>query len=323
MLLTTLPLQAKMKIMQRSPLIILVGPTCAGKSELALSLALQYRMEIVSADSLQVYRYLDTGTAKPSLEDRKKVKHHLIDVADPDEEFSAVRFMELARGVIDSLIREGTSVLVVGGTGLYIKALTKGIFRGPAADEELRSEIKKDVQKLGKEYLYQRLKEVDPASASRIHPNDTYRIMRALEVYELTQKPMSSYQSSHAFRESPYRSVKIGIERERKELYQRIEKRVEQMIENGLVEEVKNILKRGYDPQLKPLQSLGYKQVIQYLQGEYDLYEAIRLIKRDTKRYAKRQLTWFKGDPEVEWFTLPEYAEKIEERINSFLQNVP
>ena len=321
MLLTTLPLQAKMKIMQRSPLIILVGPTCAGKSELALSLALQYRMEIVSADSLQVYRYLDTGTAKPSLEDRKKVKHHLIDVADPDEEFSAVRFMELAREVIDSLLREGTSVLVVGGTGLYIKALTKGIFRGPAADEKLRSEIKKDVQKLGKEYLYQRLKEVDPASASRIHPNDTYRIMRALEVYELTQKPMSSYQSSHAFRESPYRSVKIGIERERKELYQRIEKRVERMIKGGLVEEVKGILKKGYNPELKPLQSLGYRQVIACLNGAYDLDEAIRLIKRDTKRYAKRQLTWFKGDPEVEWFSLPQDAERIEERIQNALNN--
>ena len=306
-----------MKIMQRSPLIILVGPTCSGKSELALSLALKHRMEIVSADSLQVYRYLDIGTAKPSLEDRKKVKHHLIDVADPDEEFSAVRFMELAREVIDSLIREGTSVLVVGGTGLYIKALTKGIFKGPAADGELRQQIKEEGKKHGKEYLYQRLKEVDPASASRIHPNDTYRIMRALEVYELTQKPMSSYQSSHAFRESPYLSVKIGIERERKELYQRIEKRVENMIEGGLIEEVKGILKKGYNPELKPLQSLGYRQVIACLNGAYDLDEAIRLIKRDTKRYAKRQLTWFKGDPEVEWFKLPEDVDKIEARIKT------
>jgi len=309
-----------MEIMQRSPLLILVGPTCAGKSELALSLALKYRMEIVSADSLQVYRYLDIGTAKPPLEDRKKVKHHLIDIVNPDEEFSAVQFMEMAREVIDSLIRQRRSVLVVGGTGLYIKALTRGIFKGPGADENLRMTIKKEAQELGREHLFQKLKEIDPERASRIHPNDIYRIIRALEVYELTQKPMSSFQASHAFRESPYRSVKIGIERERKELYQRIEKRVDGMIEHGLVEEVKGILEKGYHPELKPLQSLGYRQVIARLNGAFDLDEAIRLIKRDTKQYAKRQLTWFKADPEVEWFTLPQDAEKIEERIKTAVQ---
>jgi len=307
--------------MQNFPLIILVGPTGVGKSELALSLALKYRMEIVSADSLQVYRYLDIGTAKPPLEDRKKVKHHLIDIVNPDEEFSAVQFMEMAREVIDSLIRQRRSVLVVGGTGLYIKALTRGIFKGPGADETLRRKIREDAKKQGNEYLYQKLKAVDPESASRIHPNDIYRIIRALEVYELTQKPMSSFQASHAFRESPYRSVKIGIERERKELYQRIEKRVDGMIEHSLVEEVKGILEKGYHPELKPLQSLGYRQVIACLNGAFDLDEAIRLIKRDTKQYAKRQLTWFKADPEVEWFTLPKDAEKIEERIKNATDN--
>jgi len=306
--------------MQNFPLIILVGPTGVGKSEFAISLALNYQMEIVSADSLQVYRYLDIGTAKPSKEERKKVKHHLIDIVNPDEEFSAVQFMEMAREVIDSLIRQRRSVLVVGGTGLYIKALIRGIFKGPGADEDLRMTIKKEAQELGREHLFQKLKEIDPESASRIHPNDTYRIMRALEVYYLTQKTMSSFQSNHAFRESPYHYFKIGLERERKELYQRIEERVEKMIENGLIEEVEGILRKGYDPQLNPLQSLGYRQIIRYLQDECGLDEAIRLIKRDTKRYAKRQLTWFKNDPEVEWFTLPQDAEKIEERIKTAIQ---
>lgn len=247
------------------------------------------------------------------------MNHHLIDVVDPNEEFNAVLYMETARKVIDSLIQQNKPVLVVGGTGLYIKALTKGIFRGPAADEKLRRQIKEETEKEGNEYLYQKLKIVDPESASRIHPNDAYRIMRALEVYYLTQKTMSSYQSGHAFREPFYRYIKIGIERERNELYQRIEKRVDQMMENGLIEEVKDILKKGFSPELKPLQSLGYKQVIQYLQGKHVLDETIRFIKRDTKRYAKRQLTWFKGDPEVEWFTLPQEAEKIEKRITTYL----
>jgi tRNA dimethylallyltransferase len=307
--------------MEHSAITIIVGPTCAGKSERAFSLAIKYQMEIVSADSLQVYRHLDIGTAKPSPEERSKVKHHLIDVVAPDEEFSAVQYMEMARETIDSLLRQNRSALVVGGTGLYIKALTKGIFRGPAADEKLRREIKEEAQQRGNEYLYQRLKEIDPESASRIHPNDTYRIMRALEVYEITQKPMSSFQADHAFRESPYRYVKIGIERERKELYRKIEERVDWMIENGLIEEVKGLLERGYNPHLKPLQSLGYRQVIGYLNGAYDLNEAVGLIKRDTKRYAKRQLTWFKADPELEWFTLPQDTNTIDERVGHYLKN--
>jgi tRNA dimethylallyltransferase len=307
--------------MGHSAITIIVGPTCAGKSELALSLAMKYQMEIVSADSLQVYRHLDIGTAKSSPEEQRKVKHHLIDVVAPDEEFSAVQYMEMARETIDSLLRQNRPVLVVGGTGLYIKALTKGIFRGPAADEKLRREIKEEAKQRGNEYLYQRLKEIDPESASRIHPNDTYRIMRALEVYEITQKPMSSFQTDHAFRESPYRSVKIGIERARKELYRKIEERVDWMIKNGLIEEVKGLLERGYNPHLKPLQSLGYRQVIGYLNGAYDLNEVVRLIKRDTKRYAKRQLTWFKADPELEWFKLPEDVDKIEARVKIAMQS--
>jgi tRNA dimethylallyltransferase len=282
---------------------------------------MKYQMEIVSADSLQVYRHLDIGTAKSSPEEQRKVKHHLIDVVAPDEEFSAVQYMEMARETIDSLLRQNRPVLVVGGTGLYIKALTKGIFRGPAADEKLRREIKEEAKQRGNEYLYQRLKEIDPESASRIHPNDTYRIMRALEVYEITQKPMSSFQTDHAFRESPYRSVKIGIERARKELYRKIEERVDWMIKNGLIEEVKGLLERGYNPHLKPLQSLGYRQVIGYLNGAYDLNEVVRLIKRDTKRYAKRQLTWFKADPELEWFKLPEDVDKIEARVKIAMQS--
>ena len=307
--------------MGHSAITIIVGPTCAGKSELALSLAMKYQMEIVSADSLQVYRHLDIGTAKSSPEEQRKVKHHLIDVVAPDEEFSAVQYMEMARETIDSLLRQNRPVLVVGGTGLYIKALTKGIFRGPAADEKLRREIKEEAKQRGNEYLYQRLKEIDPESATRIHPNDTYRIMRALEVYEITQKPMSSFQTDHAFRESPYRSVKIGIERARKELYRKIEERVDWMIKNGLIEEVKGLLERGYNPHLKPLQSLGYRQVIGYLNGAYDLNEVVRLIKRDTKRYAKRQLTWFKADPELEWFKLPEDVDKIEARVKIAMQS--
>lgn len=305
--------------MQVSTLIIIAGPTGAGKSELALRIGEKYQMEIVSADSLQVYRFLDIGTAKPSLWDRRKVPHHLIDIVNPDEEFSAVEYMDRARKVINKLLNQKIPVLIVGGSGLYIKALIKGIFKGPAANEKLREELKNLAKQYGNRYLYQKLKEVDPESALRIHPNDTYRILRALEVYKLTHKSITTFQYTHRFSDIPYNYVKIGIERERKELYQRIEKRVDQMIEAGLIKEVSNILKKGYTPELKPLQSLGYRQIIGYLQGKYTLEEAIHLIKRDTKRYAKRQLTWFKGDPEIEWFHLPEEYWMIEKRIRDIL----
>ena len=291
-----------------------------GKSEFAIKLAQELGFEIVNADSMQVYRGMDIGSAKPSLKERSLVTHHLIDIKDPDEEFSAAQFKDEARNSIVSLAQEGKLALVVGGTGLYIRALTKGLFPAPSADLKLRREFKKKEETQGKWYLYKELEKADPEAALRIHPNDTFRIIRALEVFYLTGKPISQQQKKHQFKHSYFNLLKIGFMRDRGEIYKRIEQRVDKMIKDGLVDEVKQLLKRGYPPTIKPFQSLGYKQILSYLQGDLSLDEAVGLIKRHTKRYGKRQLTWFRKDSEIRWFILPKHSFKIVEAIKKFLK---
>ena len=301
------------------PLVILLGPTAVGKSALAIELAQQFDMEIINADSMQVYRGMDIGSAKPSPDHRTLVTHHLIDIKDPCEEFSAAQFRKEALSCIESLHRKGKKPLVVGGTGLYIKALTRGLFPAPPADHSLREKLRKQEKNKGKWYLHQELTKIDPAAASRIHPNDTFRIIRALEVFHITGKSITEQHHKHQFRESYFHVLKLGLMRDRKELYSRIEKRVDYMISSGLVEEVKNVLAKGYPPTIKPFQSLGYKQVLGFLHGETDIDEAVRLIKRNTKRYAKRQITWFKKDSEIQWITLPQQSSEIGETTKKFL----
>jgi len=297
-------------------LVVLVGPTASGKSRLAIELAERFNGEIVNIDSRQVYRYMDIGTAKPSDKDRERVPHHLIDIVDPDEDFSVAKFREEAVKAIQDIYERGRNIFVVGGSGLYIKALIGGLFKGPGADEGLRSELRREAELQGARYLYQRLKEVDPEAASCIHPHNMVRVLRALEVFYLTDRPISSFQKEHGFLERPYETLKIGVTKDRHTLYRDIEARVDRMIEAGLVEEVKRL---NYPSILKSMQGLGYREIMGYLYGKYTLEEAIRRLKRNTRRYAKRQMTWFRKDRDIHWF-YPEDRERIFSLVEGFFQ---
>jgi len=298
------------------PLLVIVGPTAVGKSQAALILAGEMGGEIVSADSRMIYKYMDIGTAKPAEEERKEIPHHLLDLVEPHEEFSAGRFREEAEKAITQVHGRGNVSLLVGGSGLYLKAVTDGLFSGPGADGEKRKRLKEEAEEFGLAHLYEKLKEVDPAAASRIHPHDPVRIIRALEVYEETGKPISSFQSEEKrVRGKLYNLTIIGLNRPRPNLYRRIEQRADTMFARGLVDEVKGLLARGYHENLVSMQGLGYKEVCGYLHGRYDKEEAVRLLKRNTRRYAKRQLTWFKKDKRIQWIDINE-GEGKEEVVN-------
>jgi tRNA dimethylallyltransferase len=285
----------------------------------AMEIASRISAEVISADSMQIYKYMDIGTGKPSPEDRRRIPHYLIDVVSPDETFSAAQYKEKARGITDELHKAGKNILIVGGTGLYIKAFLRGLFPAPETDQSLRHELREKANRFGGMFLWDELKEVDPASASRLHPNDTVRIIRALEVYRQTGIPLSQWQNKHAFGDRPYEVIEVGLMRKREDIYRRIENRVDDMIERGFEEEVRSLLKRGYGRHLKSMQGLGYKRMAEYAFGECDFEEAIRLIKKDTKAYAKRQLTWFGNDPEVRWVHYPGDKGRIMEMADRFL----
>ena len=299
-------------------LIAIVGPTGVGKTEMAVKLASGWHGEIISADSMQVYRMMDIGTAKPSLEERAVVRHHLIDIVDPDEPFNAAVFIRMAGEIIAALHAEKKPVFVVGGTGLYIKALFGGLFKGPGADKRIRDFYRQELQCHGKAYLYGKLKEKDEQAAVRIDANDTVRIIRALEVLELSGESIVKKQKTHDFGDVPYESLKIGLKLERETLYDRIDGRTDGMIREGLMEEVEGLLERGYHENLKPMQSLGYKHMVSCIKGIHPLEEGIRMMKRDTRHYAKRQMTWFGADKEIEWIS-PSEAGVAMRRIESFL----
>jgi tRNA dimethylallyltransferase len=302
----------------RPSVAILVGPTAVGKTRVALELAQIIGAEIVNADSLQVYRELDIGTAKPTREERALIPHHLIDVADPPEPYDAARYQQEGRKVLARLHRAGTPPLVVGGTGLYIKALLYGLFTEGEAEPQHRRRLRRELAAAGLAALFERLRILDPTAAARISPGDTYRILRALEVLAATGKPLSEHFAAHGFRDSPYRALKLGLTLPREVLYGRIEARVEGMLAAGWLDEVRGLFPR-YPPDLKPLKALGYRHLIHYLEGRWSLAEAVELIKRDTRRYAKRQLTWFRGDPEITWFE-PGQIENLAARLQEFFQ---
>ena len=302
----------------KTKVVIVLGPTAVGKSELALAAALKTGAEIVNADSQQVYRYMNIGTWKPSQEVRQKVPHHLIDIVEPDEEFNAALFREKATEIIRDIDRRKNHALVCGGTGLYIKALTHGIFIGPARDEQLRASLASEAEKNGLGSLYKRLRELDPQAAAAIHPHDRVRIVRALEVYALTGKRLSQWQREHGFKESWCETLKIGLERARDELYALINRRCEEMFSLGLIEEVESLVRRGYDFEHKAMQSIGYRHAGLYLRGAVSLSEALELMKRDTRRFAKRQLTWFRADREIRWFHPERDRDEILESITAF-----
>lgn len=283
------------------PIVLLAGATGVGKTASSLELATILGTEIVNADSMQIYRHMDIGTAKPISEERKLIRHHLLDIVDPDEPFDAARYLELARPVLDSLHGRGKVPLIVGGTGLYMKVLTQGICAGAPGDPQVREQLLREEKERGLAELHCELLRVDPVLGRRLHPNDRQRIVRALEVYRFTGRALSDWQARHKFRETLYRSVKIFIYRDRDELYERINRRVHLMMEQGFLDEVSRLLAMGYGPQLKPMQSLGYRQLVQHLLGAYSLDKAIYEIQKETRHYAKRQMTWFRGDPEFQW----------------------
>ncbi len=287
-------------------LLIICGPTASGKSELALRLAHELDGEIVNADSMQIYRGMDIGTAKPATEQRAEIPHHLIDVADPDRLFSASDFAEEADLAIKDITARGKRAIIVGGTGLYIRALLKGLVDSPSGAGRIRQELQEEAKELGNEAMLEKLRQVDPELASRIHSNNLVRIIRALEVHRLTGVPLSQTQQEHGFIANRYESLQIGLRVDRKELYTRIEARVDKMLADGLLEEVRRLLAAGYGRELKAMRAIGYKEAAAYLSGELDLEEAVSLMKRDTRRYAKRQYTWFNADPDIIWLEYPE-----------------
>jgi tRNA dimethylallyltransferase len=299
-------------------IVIILGPTAVGKSELALEVCSRIGGELVNADSQQVYRYMDIGTGKPSPADRSRVQHHLIDIVDPSEDFNAASFRQLAAQAICQIHERNRPAIICGGTGLYLKALTQGLFSGPGGDPELRRSLQQEMDGKGLSALYQRLVEIDPNVASSIHPNDRQRTMRALEVFLLTGKPLSQWQREHAFQEQPYDVLKIGLNREREDLYDLINRRSERMIQAGLLEETRLLIVKGYDLDLKPLRSVGYRQMGQVLRGAQNLPDALAEMKQETRRLAKRQLTWFRGDPGVVWHH-PDQRQAILARIKDFL----
>ncbi len=305
----------------RIPLVVVCGPTASGKTALVSELAGRFDIEVVSADSCQVYRGLDIGTAKATAEERSRVRHHLIDVADPDQNFTAGDFVRLARQAISDIRSRGKLPVVAGGTGLYIRALAEGLLDAPKGDSSLREDLLAFEAAQGEGSLYRELQGIDPVLAARLHPGNLVRIVRGIEVYRLSGRRLSDLQAEHAFGERPYRTLSLGISPERSILYERINARVGEMMAAGLVEEVRSLLEKGYSPELKSLQTIGYREIIGYLYGDTDAGQAVALIQRNSRRYAKRQLTWFRADKSIIWVDSWRESARIQLLIEHFMHH--
>lgn len=292
--------------MMPSPVIVLAGPTAVGKSTLALALAERVGGEIVAADSMQVYRGLDIGTAKAGAEERRQIPHHLLDLVDPDQPFTAADYASLAHAAISDIRGRGRLPILVAGTGLYVRAFLLGLFGGPGEDAPLREALRQEARTVGLPALHLRLRDIDPEAAAAIHPNDLFRIVRALEVGMVRGRPISVLRREARRDHEPVPGpvLKFGLQRRREELYRRIDKRVDGMLARGFLDEVRRLLDRGYAPSLKPLRAIGYRHLISHLRGHTSLDDAVGHLKRDTRRYAKRQLTWFRHEEGIEWFPL-------------------
>jgi tRNA dimethylallyltransferase len=302
--------------------IVIVGPTCSGKTNLSLKLAELIPSEIISADSRQIYKLLSIGTVKPSKEQLQKVTHYLIDILDPSENYDVSMFEKDAERIIDQIHQNNKTPIVVGGSGLYIKALIDGIFDTADKDEEYRKKLLENRKEFGNEYLYKKLQEIDPISAEKMLPQNWKRVMRALEVFHTTGELIwEHHQKQSSQKEIKYNFKQFGLNWERKILYENINRRVDWMTDNGLINEVKNILSLGYSENLNSLNTVGYKEIISYLKNEITLDKAIDLIKRNTRHYAKRQMTWFKKDKRIHWFDVKDFSDfdSIVDSINSLL----
>lgn len=305
------------------PLIVLTGPTAVGKTGLSIRLAKALNGEIISADSMQVYRHMDIGSAKITKEEMGGIPHHLIDVLEPTEEFNVVIFQKMAKEALEGIYGRGRVPIVVGGTGFYIQALAYDIdFTENDSDDSLRRELEETAREKGGEYLHRILEEADPAAAAQIHANNVKRVIRAIEFYRQTGTRISEHNQTERQKHSPYDLFYYVLNEERQILYERIDRRVDQMIRDGLVEEVKSLARMGCTRNMVSMQGLGYKEILDYLEGAYSLEEAIYIMKRDTRHFAKRQITWFKRERDVRWLNLWEFGndrEKILEYMTGEL----
>lgn len=310
--------------MKKKPLIILTGPTAVGKTKASIGLAKAVDGEIISADSMQVYRHMDIGSAKIKPEEMEGIPHHLIDVLEPDDEFHVVKFQQLAQKAMREIWERGHIPIVTGGTGFYIQALLYDIdFDENEKEDACRKELEAYAREHGAEALNEKLALVDPASAEMIHPNNIKRVIRALEFYEQTGKRISEHNETQRQRESPYAFAYFVLTDDRAHLYERINRRVDQMIEEGLVNEVQALKDKGYTKQLVSMQGLGYKEILDYLDGNCTLEEAIYTIKRDTRHFAKRQLTWFKRERDVIWINKQSFGYEAELILDEMLSKLP
>lgn len=307
-------------------IILIIGPTAAGKTECAMNLAAALDGEIISADSMQIYESLNIGSAKPSLVEQQAVKHHLIDIVAPESSFTAAQYQQKARVCIDRILSEGKLPIVAGGTGLYINSILYDMdFSSLPGHEELRKFYENAAHVYGKQWVHDHLNSLDKEAAERIHPNNLKKVIRAIEILEKTGRDMGEFSKSFQKTKS-YEPIIIGITRNRNELYDRINERVDLFMDAGLLDEVKSLLKRGLGLKHQSMQGIGYKEIIGYLDGQYSLNEAVYLIKRNTRRYAKRQLTWFRRNKDICWFNISNYkvryiaAEEITEYVKKRLR---
>ncbi len=309
--------------MRKIPLIILTGPTAVGKTDLSIKLAKSLNAEIISADSMQIYKYMDIGSAKVTEEEMDGVVHYMIDEVTPDIPFSVSEFQSRSEKYIQDIDNKKKTVIVTGGTGLYLNSLIYNMdFAKSNANSEIREKLEQELKTNGIDYMHDKLKSLDLDAANRIHKNNTKRVIRAIEVC-LSGEKMNDFSKDLKYNDK-YQPIIIILNRDREVLYERINKRVDIMIENGLLEEVKNLLKMGYKKDMISMQGIGYKEIIKYLEGEYTYEEALEIIKRDSRRYAKRQITWFKRYEDAKWFNLDEYnnVENLKEDIVNYIENL-
>ncbi len=302
-------------------IIVITGPTASGKTGLALSLARRLPVEIISADSRQIFRHLDIGTAKPSAEERRSVPHHFIDIRDPDERYNAGDFQEEGRRVISEIFSRKNIPLIVGGTGLYIQAIVDGFFEQPEISGEVRSTLEARLVSEGKEALYRELQTVDPESAAAMDASKFRRVIRALEVFRETGTPISAFHKAHAVRKI-YDAHYFGLRWDRKELYARIERRTDEMFAAGFLEEVRRLKDKGYDDRLQALQTVGYREAFSFLRREISEARMIELMKQNTRRFAKRQMTWFRSEERIQWLPITGTT-AVDEITNTILQSLP
>lgn len=306
-----------------TPRIILTGPTAVGKTDLSIQLAKAVDAEIVSADSMQIYKYMDIGSAKVTEEEMQGVKHYLVDEIEPDMPFSVSEYKRMAEEYIDEISSRGKNVIVTGGTGLYLNSLIYDMDFGKSdANQELREELNKELEENGPAYMYEKLVSLDKEAAERIHPNNTKRVIRAIEV-AMSGEKMNDFSKDLRYNKK-YRPIIIVLNRDRQALYDRINLRVDIMLKNGLIEEVKGLLEKGYTKDMISMQGIGYKEIIKYFDGEYTLDEAIEIIKRDSRRYAKRQLTWFRRYEDAKWFEIDKFdsAEELKNAVVSYVKEM-